>query len=182
MREAPLGETSMGLVPEGEGWFVVNAREAPWGAVEGLGRYCRFEGDARFPEFGINIHVLDPGEPNCMYHGEDVQEDFLVLAGECLLLIEGEERRLRQWDFVHCPPWAEHVFVGAGSGPCAILMVGGRRPDIPVRYPAEPVAQAHGAGVDATTEDPDVAYARFGEVEPVRYGEGDLPAEVDRPR
>ena len=75
---------------------------------------------------GINIQVLQPGEPNCMYHGETGQEDFLVLSGECLLLIEGEERPLKQWDFVHSPPWTEHVFVGAGDGPCVILMVGAR--------------------------------------------------------
>ena len=107
----------------------------------------RFEGKdaARFPEFGINIHVLAPGEPNCMYHGEDVQEDFLVLSGECLLLVEGEERRLRAWDFVHCPAWTEHVFIGAGDGPCAILMVGSRKPDDQVRYPVSELARRHGA-------------------------------------
>ena len=98
-----------------ERWFVVNAREAGWESIEGSGRWCTFEGDARFEEYGINIHVLLPGEPSCMYHGENAQEDFLVLSGECLLVIEGEERRLRQWDFVHCPPWTRHVFVGAGS-------------------------------------------------------------------
>src|SRR6185312_15725279 len=58
--------------------------------------------------------ILAPGQPSCMYHGEDEQEDFLILAGECLLLVEGQERRLKAWDFVHCPAWTEHVFVGAG--------------------------------------------------------------------
>ena len=91
-----------------------------------FGAYTRFEGEARFPQIGINIGVLEPGQPACMYHGEDDQEDFLVLSGECLLLIEGEERRLEAWDFVHCPAWTEHVFVGAGDGPCAILAVGAR--------------------------------------------------------
>jgi uncharacterized cupin superfamily protein len=159
--EAHLSETEHGVVPEGEGWFVVNARDARWHSVEGLGTFTSFEGEARFPDFGVNIHVVRPGEPNSMYHGEEDQEDFLVLSGECVLVIEGEERRLRAWDFVHCPPWAEHVFVGAGDGPCAILMVGGRR-GTGLRYPAEPAAQAHGAAVETETESGREAYARFG--------------------
>jgi uncharacterized cupin superfamily protein len=136
---------------------VLNAREASW--LDGdFGAYTRFEGAARFPEIGLNIGVLAPGQPACMYHGEDVQEDFLVLSGECLLLIEGEERPLKAWDFVHCPPWTEHVFVGAGDGPCAILAVGGRGGDA-VIYPASELAQRHGAGVQQTTSEPDEAYA-----------------------
>ena len=124
--EAPLEKDEGGLVPKGTGWFVVNAREARWIHTDELGSAVVFEGDVPFPHLGINIQVLQPGQPNCMYHGENQQEDFLVLSGECLLLVEGEERRLRAWDFVHCPPWANHVFVGAGDGPCAILMVGAR--------------------------------------------------------
>ena len=124
--EAPLEPTDGGLVPVGEGWFVVNARDARW--LDGdFGAYTRFEGEARFPMLGINIGVLAPGQPACMYHGEAEQEDFLVLSGECLLLVEGEERKLKAWDFVHCPAWTEHVFVGAGEGPCTILR--GRDPD-----------------------------------------------------
>lgn len=164
------------------GWFVVNAREAAWTRVEGSGRYCTFEDEVRFEEYGVNIHVLDPGEPNGMYHGENAQEDFLVLSGECVLVIEGEERRLRQWDFVHCPPWTRHIFVGAGDGPCAILMVGTRKASEELIYPVEPVALAHGAGVREETPDPRVAYA--GRPDPVEssYREDDLPAEVDRAR
>src|SRR4051812_43955402 len=109
--EAPLEKTEHGLTPKGEGWFVLNASEAHW--LDGVfGAYTRLEGDVRFPQIGINIGVLAPGQPACMYHGEEDQEAFLVLSGECLLLIEGQERRLRQWDFVHCPPWTEHVLVG----------------------------------------------------------------------
>jgi len=94
---------------------VLNAREAKW--LDGAyGAYARFEGEPRFQQLGFNIGVLRPGQPSSMYHGEDGQEDFLVLSGECLLLIEAEERRLGQWDFVHCPAWTEHVFVGAGDG------------------------------------------------------------------
>ena len=100
--EAPLERRDGGLAPRGEGWFVLNAKEARW--LDGdFGAFTRFEGDVRFPQIGINIGVLQPGQPACMYHGEDEQEDFLVLAGECLLLVEGQERRLRAWDFVHCP-------------------------------------------------------------------------------
>ena len=117
VEEARLVSTENGLVPQGEGWFVVNAREARWFENDLFGRYTGFEGDARFLELGFNIGVLDPGQPACMYHGESNQEDFLVLSGECLLLVEGEERLLRAWDFFHSPAWTEHVLVGAGEGP-----------------------------------------------------------------
>jgi uncharacterized cupin superfamily protein len=155
--KAPLESTDVGLAPRGDGWFVLNARDACW--LDGhFGPYTRFEGDARFPQIGINIGVLQPGQPSCMYHGEDEQEDFLVLAGECLLLIEGEERRLKQWDFVHCPPWTEHVFVGAGDGPCTLLAIGTRLKH-DVVYPESELAQRHQAGVERETRDPDEAYA-----------------------
>ncbi len=124
--EAPLEQTETGLVPKGEGWFIVNAKEAPWGEHEKFGSGTVFEGEPEFKELGINIGVLEPGQPACLYHRESAQEDFLVLRGECLLLIEGEERPLKAWDFVHCPPWTDHVFVGAGDAPCVILAVGSR--------------------------------------------------------
>ena len=88
--EANLVRNENGLVPQGEGWYVVNARESRWFGSDELGKYCHFEGDVRFPELGINVNVLQPGQPSCMYHGESNQEDFLVLSGECLLMIEGE--------------------------------------------------------------------------------------------
>jgi len=175
VQEARLAPTENGLVPEGEGWFVVNAREMRWFGSDELGKYCHFEGDVRFDELGINVSVLDPGQRGCMYHGEDAQEDFLVLAGECLLLVEGEERRLRAWDFVHCPPWTEHVFVGTGDGPCLLLAVGARRPDSKVRYPVVDVARKHDAGVLAETSSPEEAYARFSDLVERPYREGDLP-------
>ena len=171
--EAPLVTTGEGLSPQGEGWFVVNARESRW--LEGhFGAYTRFEGDVRFPQLGINIGVLEPGQPACMYHGEDEQEDFLVLAGECLLLIEGEERPLKAWDFVHCPKGAEHVFVGAGTGPCAVLAVGSRSGG-GVVYPVSELAQRHGAGVPEETHKPEEAYAGFKRDTDVAYREGWLP-------
>src|SRR5438105_11401930 len=149
--EAKLVDTDGGLEPEDGGWFVVNVADTAWWRSDVFGAGCTFEPaeaprEQRFPELGINIHVVWPGQPNCMYHGESTQEDFLVLSGECLLLVEGEERPLKAWDFVHCPAWTEHVFVGAGSGPCAILMVGARAggEDGRVRYPVSDVAEKHG--------------------------------------
>ncbi|HEU4977796.1 MAG TPA: cupin domain-containing protein [Solirubrobacteraceae bacterium] len=173
--EAPLEPAGHGKVPAGEGWFVLNAGEARW--LDGdFGAYTRFENRdaARFPEVGFNIGVLQPGQPACMYHREDAQEDFLVLAGECLLLIEGEERRLRAWDFVHCPAWTEHVFVGAGDGPCTILAVGSRARDAVV-YPVSELALRHGAGVRAETPEPAEAYADIAPDRDVEFGPGWLP-------
>ncbi len=163
--EARLSPTEHGLVPDGEGWFVLNARDAKW--LDGdFGAYTRFEGGeggeggARFPQLGFNLAVLAPGQPACYYHGEDEQEDFLVLAGECLALIEGEERPLRQWDFVHCPAWTEHVFVGAGDGPCVLALVGSRTGG-EVIYPRSELALRHGAGVERETREPREAYAHI---------------------
>src|SRR5690242_5438046 len=142
-------------------WFVRNAREARW-LEDDLGAYCSFEAEGeRFPEVGINLSVLWPGRPMCMYHGESHQEDFLVLRGECLLIAEGEERLLRQWDLVHCPPHVAHVIVGAGEGPSLVLAVGSRLGVDEVLYPVDPVALAHGAGVETETALPAEAYARF---------------------
>ena len=166
--EALLERTENGLAPAGEGWFVLNVRDAQWFESDGLGMYAQFEGqNARFPELGIGVGILHPGEPSSMYHGEDAQEDFLVLSGECLLLIEGEERRLKAWDFVHCPNWTEHIFVGAGDGPCLVVGVGARRKGRGIRYPVSKLALRYGAGVDVETSDPKEAYARFGDDKPI---------------
>ncbi len=173
--EAPLESApGHGLQPSGEGWYVLNAADAHW--VDGhFGAYTRLGGTRElFPLLGINIAVLQPGQAACMYHGEDEQEDFLVLQGECLLLVEGEERPLKAWDFVHCPPWAEHVFVGAGDAPCTILAMGTRLKD-GVVYPQNELAQRHGAGVPETTEDPKVAYAGLPPDEPVPFQPEWLP-------
>jgi len=114
--------------------------------------------DAPWPDTGVNVQVMQPGQPNCLYHSETVQEDFLVLYGECIAIIEGEERPLRQWDFFHCPAGVEHVFVGAGEGPCAVLMIGSRRRDEP-HYPVNEVAAKYGASAAFETDEPDEAYA-----------------------
>ncbi len=166
--ETPLERTETGARPAGEGWFVLNVRDAQWFETDGAGFYASFEGEnARFPELGIGVGILRPGEPSAMYHGEDAQEDFLVLSGECLLLIEGEERRLAAWDFVHCPPWTEHIFVGAGDEPCLVLGVGARRKGLGIRYPVNALALKYGAGVETETSDPKEAYSRFGDDKPI---------------
>jgi uncharacterized cupin superfamily protein len=150
-----------GGVPQVGGWFVVNARDSRW-LYNKLGGYCPFEGsdDARFPQLGINLNVLPPGKPMTMYHGEAAPEAFLVLKGECVLIVEGEERALRTWDFFYCPPWTEHAIVGAGDGPSIVLAVGVRG-EKGIRYPANDVAVKHAAGVERDTEAPQEAYAAF---------------------
>jgi uncharacterized cupin superfamily protein len=171
--EAPLERTGAGLAPKGEGWFVLNAREARW--LKGVfGAYTRFEGDARFPQIGLNIGVLEPGQPACWYHREDEQEDFLVLYGEALVLVEGQERPLEAWDFVHCPRWTDHVLVGAGTGPCAILAIGSRT-DGDVVYPASDIALRHRAGIEHETTSPEEAYAGLPQDEDAEFEEAWLP-------
>ena len=166
--EAPLEHSENGLRPVGEGWFVVNVRDTRWFESDGLGRYALFDSEeSRFRQVGIGVGILRPGEPNCMYHAEEAQEDFLVLAGECLLIVEGEERLLRAWDFVHCPQWTEHVFVGAGDGPCVVVGMGARRKGRGLRYPVNQTALKHGAGVEEETSDPSVAYARYPDDKPI---------------
>ena len=154
-------ETRYGLVADGDGWYVINAAESRWNDSGSFGCYCNFEGKRRFRQLGLNLSVLEPGQSLGLYHRERAQEDFLVLAGECLLLVEGQERSLRAWDFVHCPPNTEHVFVGAGDAPCTILMVGARSDDEVLLYPVSELAARYGASVDRETSDPDEAYAEW---------------------
>ena len=182
VEEATLVETESGLEPEGPGWFVVNARDAAWWRHrEVFGFGCRFEcldSEAEFPQIGFVLRVLQPGEPNCRYHAESDQEDFLVLQGECLLLVEEEERPLKAWDFVHCPPGTPHVFVGAGDGPCVILMVGARLPEGTIVYPVSELARRHGASVERETNDPHEAYADLPPRRRERLPELGLPWQV----
>ena len=139
--------------------FILNVAAAPALSHPRRATLIDFEDDeAPWPDTGVNIQVLQPGQPNCRYHLEPVQEDFLVLHGECLVILDGEERRLRQWDFVHCPAGTPHVFVGAGDGPCAVLMIGSRREDA-ARYVVSDVAAKYDASVTEPTDDPAQAYA-----------------------
>jgi uncharacterized cupin superfamily protein len=153
---------------------VLNARDAEWRHAEGRGAICDFEAAAGtdFPQLGIGLYVLGPGEPMSMYHWEADQEDFLVIAGEGLAIIEGEERPLRPWDFVHCPAGAKHVIIGAGDGPCLVVAVGARDRSVGPDWGAYTVDEAalrHGAGVEEETTNAEVAYAPVGKRQPTPY-------------
>ena len=165
-----------GLAPDGDGWFVLNAKDARW--LDGaLGKYTGFEGkESRFPQLGINLNVLAPGEPMTMYHRENAQEDFIVLDGECTLIVNGEERPLKRWDLFHCPAGVDHAIVGAGDRPSLVLAVGARTGDEDegLFYPAEPAAQKYGAAAAEDTADGKGAYANF-EFRRTAYEEGWLP-------
>lgn len=176
--EARLEETPTGKRPSGPGWFVVNAREAPWYALEGAGKSTDFEpADHRFEQLGINIHVLEPGEPSGRYHAEQAQEGFLVISGECRLIVEGEERTMRAWDFFHCPPGTHHIIVGAGEGPCTVVMVG-HRPDGEIDYAADRRAVTYNAAAPSPTNDSREAYADWPQGGHIAYEPGWLP-DVD---
>jgi uncharacterized cupin superfamily protein len=178
IEEARLEQTGSGLVPAEEGWFVLNAREGRWQRGEGRGARLKFEGETEFPQVGLGLYVLAPGEVMGMYHWEADQEDFLVLSGEALLIVEGQERPLRQWDFVHCPADTNHIIVGAGDSPCAVFAVGARENQRGAGwggYTVDETALRHGAGVEKETTDVGEAYARFPDREPTGYREGWLP-------
>ena len=158
--EAELRKTGAGIVVEGDGWFVLNLADASWEHDPDAGTWCALEAeDAPFPHYGLNVHVVMPGQASGRYHAETNQEGLLVLAGECIAIVEGEERHLRQWDYVHCPPGTHHIVVGAGDGPCAILMTGARDPHRTIEYPVDEVAARYGASVSEPTNSPREAYA-----------------------
>ena len=158
--EARLEQSEHGAHAASAGWFVLNLADARWMQIEGSGHWTDFEPPDGFEHYGIGVHVLPPGEPNGKYHSENVQEDFLVLSGECIAIVNGEERPMRQWDFLHCPASTEHVFVGAGDGPCAVLMIGSRREDA-AHYPVNEVAAKYSASAKQATDSPPEAYAEW---------------------
>ena len=162
-------------MPDGDGWFVLNARETRWRDYGPLGAACDFEGKRPFRQLGVNLNVLEPGEPMTMYHRENHQEGFLVLAGECLLVVEGENRPLRAWDFFHCPGGTAHGIVGAGDRPSVVLAVGARGGRKGVVYVVEEAALARGAGVATETTRSAEAYGRFPPSVRTPYREGWLP-------
>jgi len=161
VREAELRQTEAGLVAASEGWFVMNLREAAWQTAPSapLGTWLSFEADGVRQQIGVGVHVLMPGESPGRYHSESDQEGFLVLSGECVLVVEGEERRLRQWDYFHCPPGTAHITVGASEEPCAIFMLGARTPGGLTDYIPDPVAERHGVAVKERTGSSKEAYA-----------------------
>ena len=173
--EARLAKTEHGLVPESEGWFVLNARDARWVRSEERGQDTDFEGKQEWTQLGFRIQIIAPGQRG-MYHRERGQEGFLVVSGECTLLIEGEERRLKAWDFVHCPPWTKHAFIGAGDARCVIVMTGSRVGGFDVVYAVNELAAKHGASVLEETSSPDEAHARWGPEARSAYDETWLPS------
>jgi uncharacterized cupin superfamily protein len=182
--EATFEDTGAGLAPKSAGWFVLNARDARWFDKPGQGHSVpltgndEYEAETFFPMLGMAIRVMSPGEVSTTYHWETEQEDFLVLAGEALLVIEGQERPLKQWDFVHCPPEARHAFVGAGDGPCVLLCASSRQfqKDGPWGfYCADETAARYNAAAPEDTQDGGIAYARFPPSRETRYPDGLLP-------
>ena len=168
MREAQFEETPEGHVPVDDGWFIRNLGELVWETAPGFGVWCDFDGPehvSNTPGIGVHVHVLQPGEAPGYYHAEEAQEGFLVLSGECVALVEGQERRMRRWDYLHSPPGTEHITVGAGDEPCAILMFGSPDPSRNVEWIANETAARHGASVARTTGQATEAY-------------GDQPAPV----
>ncbi len=158
VREAKLVQTESGLVPEGEGWFVLNARDAAWQTLARNGTWLSFEADGVPNQIGAGFHVLPPGESTGFYHREGNQEGFLVLEGECLVVVEGEERTLHRWDFFHCPAETAHIIVGRSQQPCVLFMFGNRRDDADTHYLVDPVAAKHGVSVDKETDSSLEAY------------------------
>lgn len=149
------------MIEERGGWFVKNVRDATWVHSEAFGKACAFDVEAPFPQVGIHIFLLEPGKPNCRYHREEAQEDFLVLSGRAKLLVNGEEHRVGPWDFVHFPPGATHVFVGDGDEPCALLAIGHRpgKGKEQLFYPASDLARTYNAESPEPTSDPKIAYS-----------------------
>jgi uncharacterized cupin superfamily protein len=169
--EASSTETPYGRYVTSDGWFVLNLQDAlaVRNEEKGGAAYPLEPREHPFSDVGVNVKVVWPGEPSALYHSEGVQEGFLVLAGECTLVVEEEERPLRQWDYFHCPSETRHVLVGAGDGPCAILMIGARPEVERLHYPVSDAAAKYGASVAEETDEPDEAYADWpGEYVPVR--------------
>lgn len=182
--EAELKQTEGGLVPASPGWFVMNARDARWFHKPGRGDSLpltgsdEYEAETYFSMLGMAIRVIDPGQPGDVYHWETEQEDFVVLSGEALLIVEGQERPLKQWDFVHCPPETRHAFVGAGEGPCVILAASSRQYQANGPwgyYTTDEASRRHGAAAPEETQDGDLAYSRFAPAREARYRDGSLP-------
>ena len=183
--EATLEDNGAGLVPTSAGWFVMNARDGRWFDKPGQGHsipltgHDEYEAERFFPMLGMSIRIINPGEPSTTYHWETEQEDFLVLSGEGVLIVEGQERPVKQWDFVHCPPETRHAFAGAGDEPCVILCASSRQfqKDGPWgSYCVDEAAARYNASPPEDTQDTDVAYARFAPAREMRYREGLLPS------
>jgi uncharacterized cupin superfamily protein len=161
VEEARRDETPYGSYVTSEGWFVHNLEDALAVRFEKGGALYPLEPrEAPFRDLGVHVRVLWPGDAGALYHAEDLDEGFLVLDGECLLIVEEEERQLRRWDYFHCPAGTHHVIAGAGDGPCVVLMIGARRDGgSGVSYPVSAVAAKHGLSVANETDSAEEAYA-----------------------
>lgn len=170
IEEAKTEETPYGRYVTSEGWFIHNLEDALAVRFEQGGALYPLEPrEAPFRDLGVNVRVLWPGDANALYHHEDAQEGFLVLSGECVLVVEEQERPLRRWDYFHCPPGTRHVIVGTGDGPCVVLMIGARREQETFGYPVSEVAAKYDASVSTATSNPEEAYAgRSDDFEPLR--------------
>jgi len=169
--EASSEETPYGRYVTSDGWFVLNLADALAVRNEEKGgtTYPLEARESPFADVGVRVTVLPPGDPSALYHSEEAQEGFLVLSGECTLVVEEEERPLRQWDYFHCPAGTRHAMVGAGDGPCAILMLGARPAVERLLYPVSEVAAKYGASAAKETSSPDEAYADWpGDFAPAR--------------
>ncbi|MCW2924562.1 MAG: cupin protein [Thermoleophilia bacterium] len=169
---SPRPEGGLHALHRGDnGWFAVHLDDIPW-VDNGPVARGRIDHLFHFDQYGMNIQVMQPGQPNCRYHREHRDDEtMLVLGGEAIAIIEGEEHPVRAGHLVHCPAGTAHVFVGAGDRPSAVLMVGNRDPrwsEGPEwgTYVADPVAARHGAAVEEDTNDPEVAYATRPPFEP----------------
>jgi uncharacterized cupin superfamily protein len=157
--KARMERTDAGLVAADAGWFIENIADLRWQTVPGGGTWCAFETpESSSPTLGVGVHILYPGDTPGYYHAESNQEGFLVLSGECIAIVEGEEHRMRAWDYLHCPPGTAHITIGAGDEPCALLMVGTRSRDTTVRYLVDPAAAKHGAAVETESSSPREVY------------------------
>ena len=168
LRREPDG----GLLPAGDGWFVLNVADAHATHSDRFGTSSRFERrpEVEFPEFGINVRVLQPGQPASLYHRENAQEVFLVLSGECVVIVEDEERPLRKGDLAYMPSGTAHVVVGAGDGPSTVLMAGTRKHPEELLYPLSELAARHGASAERETDSEDEAYGETRDPRPVDLG------------
>jgi uncharacterized cupin superfamily protein len=182
--EAAFEDAGAGLVPKTTGWFVLDVRKARWSAkpeqgwaVSLTGR-DEYEAETFFPMLGMAVRVARAGDVTTTYHWETEQEDFLVLSGECIAIIEGQERPLRRWDFFHCPPGTKHAFVGVGDEPCVLLCASSRQfqKDGPWGYYCyDETAERYNAASPEDTQDGEIAYARFPDTRVARYPGGLLP-------
>ena len=105
------------------------------------------------------------------YHRENAQEGFLVVAGECMLIVEEQERRLATWGLLslsgrHRP----HHRRSRVPGPAIVVAVGARGRGIGggVVYVVSELAARYGASVERETTGSAEAYAEIFGAAPIQ--------------